>query len=171
MIGPGELSVLISYAHDPFIPAHMENALELTQSLRSRGIDADIDQFHSESGQNWPLWMLKAIQKADFVLCLASPLYKERFEASGDASRGLGSRWEGAIITEALYNESLAADSKFIAVVPEGCDSQHIPTLLQPLGRTHYRLPDDDEDLYRRLTGQPRVLPLALGDIVVLPHK
>jgi hypothetical protein len=149
----------------------MENALELTQSLRSRGIDADIDQFYSESGQNWPVWMQKAIANADFVLCLASPLYKERFEASGDVKKGLGSRWEGAIITEGLYAESLAADSKFIAVVPEGCNSRDIPSVLQPLGRTHYRLPDDDEDLYRRLTGQPRVLPLALGDIVVLPHR
>lgn len=56
---------------------------------------------------------------------------------------------------------------EILPAVLEGCNSRDVPSLLQPLERTHYRLPDGDEDLYRRVTGKYRVLPLALGDIVV----
>ena len=102
------------------------------------------------------------------MLCLASPTYKERAEGRGDSSIGRGARWEGAIITEELYSEFPASQSKFIAVVLEGCSPRHIPDILMPIGRTHYYWPDGDEDLYRRLTNQPRVVPVPLGDIVQL---
>ena len=98
--------------------------------------------------------------------CIA--LYKERVEARGDATVGRGARWEGAVITHQLYEQFPSAQSRFIAMLLGGCSAQHIPDILLPVGRSFYEWPRDDEDLYRRLTRQPRVVPEPLGEIVRL---
>jgi hypothetical protein len=99
-------------------------------------------------------------------VCLASPNYKQRVEGAGDLQVGLGARWEGAVITQELYAH--INKSRCIAVVLEECSPEDIPDILFPIGHTYYQLPQDDEDLYRRLTNQPRVLPAPLGEIVKL---
>jgi hypothetical protein len=160
--------VFISYAHEYAVTGHGERALDLAQSLRLRGVEANIDQFIEHDPPTWPRWMIDEVRGADFVLCLASPAYRERTEGRGDPSVGRGARWEGAIITEELYSEFPATQSKFIAVVLEGCSPQNIPDILMPVGRSYYLWPGDDENLYRRLTRQPRVSPVPLGSIVLL---
>lgn len=160
--------VFVSYAHEPKLVGHRERALELAQSLRLKGVQAIIDQYHENDPPTWPRWMLDEVRGADFVLCLASPRYKERTEGRGDPADGRGARWEGAIITEELYSEFPGSQAKFVAVVLEGSSSKHIPDILMPTGRTWYRWPEDDDLLYRRLTGQPRVIPAPLGAIVQL---
>jgi hypothetical protein len=147
---------------------HRERALDLAQSLRLKGIEANIDQFIEHDPPTWPRWMLDEVRGADFVLCLASPLYKMRTEGLGDPSIGRGSRWEGAVITEELYAQFPGSQAKFVAVVLDGCSSDDIPDVLMPLGRTYYHWPEDEEGLYRRLTGQPRVTPALVGPIVRL---
>lgn len=160
--------VFISYAHEQDIDGHRERALELAQSLRLRGVEANIDQFLEHDPPLWPRWMSDEIRDSDFVLCLASPLYKQRVEMRGDATSGRGVRWEGSVITEELYAQSTAAQSRFIAVLLKDCSSQDIPDVLLPVGRSFYEWPRDDENLYRRLTKQPRVVPEPLGEIVRL---
>lgn len=71
-------------------------------------------------------------------------------------------------MTEELYSELSTHQSKFIAVVLDGCSRNDIPDVLMPIGRTFYYWPTDDEALYRRLTKQPRVVPAPLGDIILL---
>jgi hypothetical protein len=160
--------VFISYAHERDIDGHRKRALDLAQSLRIRGLNANIDQFVEHRPPIWPRWMIDEVRSADFVLCIASPSYKDRVEGRGDPTVGRGARWEGAIVTEELYSEFPRAHEKFIAVVPIGCSTDDIPDVLLPIGRSHYLLPQDDEDLYRRLTGQPRVIPAPLGAILRL---
>jgi hypothetical protein len=162
------IRVFVSYAHEPDIVEHRERVLELAQSLRLRGLEATIDQFTEHDPPVWPRWMLDQLRSADFVLCVASPGYKERVEQRGEPTRGRGARWEGAIVTEELYAEFPQAHKKFIAVVLDRCSTEDIPDVLMPVGRSYYVLPRDDEDLYRRLTGQPRVVPAPLGTIVRL---
>ncbi len=163
--------VFVSYAHEPDIEGHRDRALELTQSLRLRGVEANIDQFVEHDPPIWPRWMLDQIKDSDYVLCLASPLYRERAEARGDHSVGRGARWEGAIITEELYFDVAVGNQKFLAVVLEKCSVDDIPDVLLPLGRSYYVWPLDDELLYRRITGQPAVIPAALGDVILLPPR
>lgn len=158
--------IFVSYAHEPGITGHKERALDLAQSLRLKGIDANIDQFVEHDPPTWPRWMLDEVRGADFVLCLASPLYKQRTQGSGDPFEGRGARWEGAIITEELYAQFPGSQAKFIATILHGCSAEDIPDVLLPVGRTYYRWPEDEESLYRRLTGQPRVIPIPLGQIV-----
>jgi SEFIR domain len=163
--------VLVSYAHERAIDGHRGRALDLAQSLRIRGVEAIIDQFLEHDPPFWPRWMTTEVRAADYVLCLASPAYKERVEGRGDPRVGRGARWEGVIITEQLYEEFSTAEKKFIAVVLEKCSPEDIPDILLPIGRSYYYWPQDDEDLYRRLTGQPRVLPAPLGEIIPLPSE
>lgn len=160
--------VFVSYAHEPQMNGHRTRALELAQSLRLRGVDAMIDQFVEHEGPHWPLWTQRNIRDAGFVLCLASPSYKQRVEGAGDPTIGRGSRWEGAVITEILYEQ---VGARCIAVVLEGCTPADIPDILLPIGHTYYEMPQDDEGLYRRLTNQPRALPAPLGQIVKLETK
>ena len=158
--------VFVSYAHEPVMAGHRDRALDLAQSLRLKGVEANIDQFVEHDPPTWPRWMIDDVRGADFVLCLASPLYKERAEGRGDPTQGRGARWEGAVITDELY--SRANQAKFIAVVLDGCSPEDIPDILMPVGRTYYHWPEDEEMLYRRITGQPRVSPVPLGKIVRL---
>jgi len=160
--------VLISYAHEYEIDGHRRRALELAQSLRLRGVEAVIDQYEEHDPPNWPRWMTEQVKTADFVICLASPAYKDRMEGRGDRSSGLGARWEGIVITEDLYASAYDSHRKFIAVVLPGCKPSEIPDVLLPMGRSYYHWPDDDEILYRRITNQPRVLAAPLGQIVRL---
>jgi hypothetical protein len=160
--------VFLSYAHEPGLAGHRERALDLAQSLRLKGIEANIDQFIEHDPPTWPRWMLDEVRGADFVLCLVSPSYKVRTEGGGNPNEGRGARWEGAVITEELYSQFPASQAKFIAVVLQGCSSEDIPDVLMPVGRSYYHWPDDEENLYRRLTGQPRVTPAPIGEIVQL---
>ncbi|WP_374210737.1 SEFIR domain-containing protein [Dietzia sp. Die43] len=157
--------VFISYAHELDIPDHRKKVLQLAQALRLSGVDATIDQFvEHDPPPHWPGWMIDQIKEADFVLCVASPLYKERVDGKGQHTAGLGARWEGLFITEELYND-LSRSTRFIAVVLDGYEPT-IPHVLRPLGSTHYYWPSNEEDLYRRITKQPRVIPAQLGPLI-----
>lgn len=162
----GRPKVFVSYAHEPKIVGHRERVLDLAQSLRLKGVEANMDQYVEHDPPTWPRWMLDEVRGADYVLCVASPRYKIRTEGRGEADEGRGARWEGAIITEELYAEFPSSQRKFIALVLQGCSPTDIPDVLMPIGRTYYHWPDDEEDLYRRLTGQPRVVPAPLGQLV-----
>lgn len=159
-------TVFISYAHEPSLPGHRDRALDLAQSLRLKGVEANIDQFVEHDPPTWPRWMMDEVRRSDFVLCLASPSYKSRVEGQGNPSVGRGARWEGAIITEELYASFPMLQSKFIAVVLDQCSAHEIPDILMPVGRSYYLWPEDEEGLYRRLTRQPRVAPAPLGEIL-----
>lgn len=163
----GPARVFVSYAHDPAITNHEGHALDLATSLRLRGVDASIDQWVEHTPSFWPIWMAHQVRDADFVLCLASPLYKERCEQLGDPTVGRGARWEGALITHAMYANIIEAPAKFLSVLLQGTGPEHIPDVLMPYGYTYYRWPEDDELLYRRITGQPLVVPPPLGPLVI----
>jgi TIR domain len=123
--------VFISYSHDS--EEHRNNIVDLAQSLRQQGIDAQIDQFYESPPQlSWPMWMMDQIE-SDFVLLVFTETYERRFRGRETPGRGLGVRWEGAIITSELYH---AVDDrvKYIPVVVSMVDARLIPppSLSQP---------------------------------------
>jgi hypothetical protein len=108
------------------------------------------------------------IEKADFVLCIGSPLYIKRFDGKEEKGKGLGAKWEGAIIYQSFY-EVQGGDAKFIGVAFSREDAEKcIPLVLR--GPTRYVLEDERayEDLYRRLTNQPRIVAPPIGEMRVL---
>ena len=160
--------VFISYSHDS--EEHKRAVLSLSDSLRSRGIDCTIDQYEESPPAGWAHWSYSRVEEADFVLVICTETYHRRFRLEEESGKGEGAKWEGVIITQHLYN-TLGRHNKFIPVVFEPEDERHIPLPLS--GSTKYVLsrPGDDENLYRRLTGQPKVLKPPLGEREVLPPE
>jgi hypothetical protein len=113
--------------------------------------------------------MENQIAWADWVLVICTETYCRRFNGQEEEGKGLGARWEGAIITQRLY-EQAGNNAKFIPVAFSSEDAQHVPELLKPT--TRYSLNDEAQydELYRRLTNQPAIPMPPLGSIRRLPR-
>lgn len=92
--------------------------------------------------------MEKQIEQSDFVLIVCSELYLQRFRRE-DPSAGRGVAFEGAIITQTLYDHH-CHNKKFIPVTPVGSGLENVPIFLKSF--TAYHLPSDYISLYRLLT-------------------
>jgi len=112
--------------------------------------------------------MEKQIRESDFVLMVCTEDYSRRVLGGEDPGRGRGVRWEGHLIFEAIYQADIR-NTKFIPVVLKASASQWIPAVLQ--GTNYYDLGTNDgyEELYRRLTDQPRIIKPKLGQRRSLP--
>ncbi len=157
--------VFISYSHDS--AGHKLRVLELANTLRQDGIDARIDRYVSFPSEGWPRWMTQQVDEADAVLIVCSETYKERFNGAGPAKKGLGVRWEGLILTQALYEDMASNNAKFIPVLFEETSATTIPAPLRPF--TYFQLPNQYDDLLRILTNQPEVEMPAIGATKRLP--
>ena len=158
--------VFISYSHDS--PEHKSRVRELSDRLRRYGVDSNIDQYEQSPPEGWPRWMERQIEEAEFVLVVCTETYVRRFRGVEEAGGGLGGSWEGAILTQHLY-DAQARNTRFIPVLFAPQDELHVPVVLR--GATRYRL-DAEEGylaLYRRLTAQPEVLRPPLGQRRTLP--
>jgi len=146
--------VFISYSHDSV--EHVERVLELSDKLRSEGVDCVLDQYETSPPEGWPRWMDKKIRYSKFVLLVCTERYFKRVMGEEQEGKGLGVRWEGNLIYQHFYNTGTFSN-KFIPVVYSNIDQQFIPVPLQ--GATYYNLEATGgyDDLYRRLTHQPKV--------------
>ena len=162
---PARPRVFISYSHDS--DQHMTRCLTLAQQLRQHGIDAWIDQFESAPEQGWPRWAYDQLLGAAYTLVVCTEQYRRRFEGQETAGTGQGVVWEGAITQQLLYDDD-ARNRRFIPVLLD--DVHHaVPRVLR--GATHYRLPQDFEPLLRRLSEQPAVEPVPVGQLVQFPAR
>jgi hypothetical protein len=158
--------VFMSYTHDT--ESHKSRVLELSERLRSDGVDSNVDQYEVSPPEGWPAWMRKQIKHADFVLVICSEHYLRRYEGLEEQGKGAGAKWEGAIISQELY-EAEGKNTKFIPIVFTRDDLKHIP--IEMRGGTHYLLDSDAsyDDLYAHLTEQPRTVKSELGELRQLP--
>lgn len=154
--------VFISYSHDS--PDHQARVLALANRLRDDGVDCVIDQYIVVPPEGWPRWMDRQISQADFVLLVCTNTYFRRVIGEEQRGKGLGVRWEGRLIFQHIYNAG-ATNTKFIPILFELGTPAHIPTPLQ--STTFYAVHTEDgyEDLYRRLTNQPRTVQPKLGKL------
>jgi len=158
--------VFISYSHDS--REHARRVLDLSDRLRRGGVDCTIDQYEESPREGWSRWMMNQIEQAEFVLVVCTESYERRFRGKEEAGKGLGARWEGAIITEEIYQNE-ANNTKFIPLLFSVGDAVHIPVMLR--SATYYDLGSEEgyEKLYRRLTRQPQITPPSLGKIIPMP--
>jgi formylglycine-generating enzyme required for sulfatase activity len=166
MPAPEHPKVFISYTHDS--PEHRDRMLTLSDRLRADGIDCQIDQYEESPPEGWPRWMLNQIENADFVLVVCTETYARRFRGREESGKGLGAQWEGAVITQEIY-DAAARNTMFIPVLFRPDDSAYIPIVLR--GATYYQLHTEQgyEALYRRLTNQPLIRKPELGRIRPMP--
>jgi hypothetical protein len=153
--------VFVSYSDDS--PEHAERVLELAQWLRTHGIDAHVDQFEESPEEGWPRWIYTQVRESEFVLVVCTPGYLERCE--GEVPRGRRAdravKFESHLSLQEIHDAE-GRNRKFIPLVFNKDDiGECVPMPLR--SATHYRLPAQRDDLYRRLSDQPKVRPVPLG--------
>ncbi len=160
--------VFISYSHDS--PEHMDRVEALADRFRREGIDAHLDQYEASPTSGWPLWMQRQIEMADYVLVVCTAIYERRFAGAEEPGKGKGVVFEGAILTQKLY-DSERQPNRLVPVYFVAADEEFVPVVLRRL--THYNVGDEIgyENLYRFLTDQPAVAPSELGKLRRLPPR
>ncbi|HEX8494916.1 MAG TPA: toll/interleukin-1 receptor domain-containing protein [Pyrinomonadaceae bacterium] len=160
-----DINVFISYSHDS--SQHEARVLALADHLRADGINAIVDQYQLVPLDGWQLWMEKQIRDAQFVLLVCTETYLRRVMKE-DEGKGLGVMWESTIIYSHLYSAG-GVSEKFIPIVFEPGNIQHIPSTLQ--ATTYYDVGTDAgyDKLYRRLTNQHETPAPPIGMGRVLP--
>jgi len=160
--------VFISYSHDSV--EHGDAVLQLSNRLRSEGIDCILDQYEECPPEGWPRWMDAQIRNADFILMICTAFYLKKINENIDANIGLGVKWEGHLIYQHLYDAG-SLNNRFIPVLLAGGDVADVPTPLR--GATIYRLDNETEydRLYWRLRGETRNTKPVLGDLRQLPER
>jgi len=161
-------TVFISYSHDS--PEHADRVLALADRLREDGIDCALDQYETSPPEGWPKWMDRHIAKSDFVIVICTETYYRRVIGEEEPGKGRGVKWESTLTYQHLYDAD-AKNIRFVPVLFESGKVEHIPTPLR--GATYYYIDTEQgyEDLYRRLTGQPRTVKPELGKLRKLPPR
>lgn len=160
--------VFVSYSHDS--KAHAKRVLLLVDRLRAKGIDCEVDAFEEAPPEGWPAWMARQIREARYVLVVCTETYHRRVTGREKTGVGLGARWEGAHITQDLYERG-GQNDKFIPVVLATSDVAEIPDFLRHTTRYDLSGSDGFSKLYRRLTQQPKVVKRPLGQIEAMPPE
>jgi hypothetical protein len=172
---PKTIRVFISYAHDPDAQGHRDTVQRLCALLRRHGIDAWLDLYDTHRRQDWPLWMERQVEQADYVLVVASAAYKSRADGVLESGRGRGVQHEATILRELVYAHRKKWLAKILPVILPGNSVDDIPTFLQPYSSSHYIVNEltlqGIDDLYRVITAQPAYPSTPLGRMVVRPPR
>lgn len=150
--------VFISYSHDS--DTHVRTVLELANTLRTDGVDAQLDRFIEAPPEGWPRWVGRQVADADFIICVCSAQYRTSFEGRNDPQKGLGVNQEGFLIQQDLYDHANRSE-RYVPVVFDRGGRDTIPGTLRAF--QSYELPAQYEQLYRRVTRNPEVLPPILS--------
>ncbi|MFF7188181.1 TIR domain-containing protein [Streptomyces sp. NPDC008222] len=167
--------VFISYAHEDDGGAHADQVRELYQLLRANHVDAQWDGVAAEQRQNWPKWMVKEAEQADFVLVIASPAYKLRAEGTEAPGVGRGVAWETGLLEEYVYRHHRTWHRRVLTVVLPGGSPDDLPaylltTAVPPFIIDHLTR-EGAEKLLRYLLEQPYEIEPELGARPVLPPR
>lgn len=155
--------VFISYSHDS--DDHRERVLGLSERLRDDGLITMLDRYVNGSPlQGWPRWMLDQLDAADSVLVVCTETYYRRFRGHEVPGKGKGADWEGALITQEIY-DACSETLKFVPVLFSAEDEKFIPELLR--SGTYYALTSEGsyQSLYDFLLGQAGVEPGEIGTL------
>jgi len=155
--------VFISYSHDS--DEHRERVLALSERLRADGLETILDQYLNGSPlQGWPRWMLDQIDAADSVLVVCTQTYYRRFRGHEEPGKGKGGDWEGALITQEIY-DARSRTLKFIPVFLSAVVNEWIPEPLRSVN--YYALTSESEyqSLYDFLLEQAGVEPGQVGTL------
>jgi hypothetical protein len=156
-----EKTIFISYSHDS--DAHRAWVLALSERLRTDGIETLLDRYVNGSPpQGWPRWMLDGLDEAGAVLVVCTETYYRRFRGHGEPGKGKGADWEGAIITQEIY-DARSRTLKFVPVLFAPEDEKFIPEPLR--GVAYYTLTSESayQSLYDFVLEQSGVEPQPIG--------
>ncbi|MEN9865808.1 MAG: hypothetical protein RL748_1398, partial [Pseudomonadota bacterium] len=129
-------TVFISYAWES--DAFRAQVKALRDYLLANGVAvvSDFDHAIKPPELGWAVWMQQSIQDAAVVLVVCSASYKPRFEKRAPPTSGKGVAWEGAVITQDLYNAA-QRNNKFYPIFPDPFNFDHCPMALEPWCNGH----------------------------------
>jgi hypothetical protein len=169
MTNPSPPRVFISYSHDS--DDHRARVLGLSERLREDGIETILDRYVERGSppEGWPRWMLNGLEKATHVLCVCTETYYRRFRGQEVPGKGKGVDWEGALMTQSLY-DARSVSNKFIPVLFIRSDEHFVPEPFR--GQTFYVLDSDASylALYDALLDQSGVAPRPVGTLKQKPR-
>jgi tetratricopeptide (TPR) repeat protein len=156
------MKVFISYSHDS--EAHAERVLALANQLIHDGVDCVIDQYEPYPPEGWPKWMSTQLRECGPVLMVCTETYRDRVTGEEKAGVGKGVKWESTLAYNYIYHDD-SKNTRFIPVVFSADDIAFIPDILS--GASYHCLENEDgyEQLYRRLTGQLKVVKPTIGTV------
>lgn len=143
--------------------------LLLSNRLRREGIDCNIDQYETSPPEGWFRWMINQIEEADFVLIVCTENYEKLFKGKDEVGKGMGAKWEGAIITQELYYSE--ANNKCIPIVFSPQDSKYIPSILKSATYYVLNMEEINDELNARLTDQKLVIKPNIGKLRPITPK
>lgn len=137
--------VFISYSHDS--AEHKKWVLDFSTTLRNRGVDAILDQWDLQPGDDLPHFMETHLEGADYVLMICTEQYVEK---ANKGEGGVG--YEKMIITSTLLSKIDV--NKVIPIIRQsGTDNR--PTFLKSKLYINF---SNDADLEYNLDDLLRVL-------------
>lgn len=140
----------ISYSHDTL--EHKKWVLELASRLRNNGIDAILDQFELQPGDDLPNFMEKNLANANKIIMVCT----ERYVAKANDGKG-GVGYEKMIITSHLMKT--IDENKVIPIIRQN-GSAEVPTFLKSKLFINFSKNDDFEFSYDDLVRAIHKAPL-----------
>lgn len=151
--------VFISYSHDS--PGHKQWVLGLSEKLRDKGVNAILDQWDLNPGDDRTLFMEHGVKESDRVLVICTDRYVRK---ANDREGGVG--YEQLIVTAQLARD-LGTD-KFIPIIRQASGEEKTPTFLET--RVYIDFTDNSQfderfnELLYELYGVPVVQKPPLGE-------
>ncbi|WP_158641456.1 SEFIR domain-containing protein [Amycolatopsis eburnea] len=131
--------VFISYSHDT--EEHKAQVRKFATLLHSRiGLEVVLDQWQDNVRVDWSLWATRNLKAADFIIVVASPLYRARADGDAPPDEGRGAQFETAIIRNKLTKDLDDGTRRVLPVVLPGGSIDDIPEFLNPYSMTRYEI-------------------------------
>lgn len=147
----------MSYAHDS--SPHQKLVLRFCERLRRAGVDVRVDEWEDDLRRDWYLWMIEQLEKADYVIVVASPRYRAAGDGTLPPHTHRGVQTESAALRNYLHQDRETWTRKILPVILPGRSVEDIPLYLQPYCASHYRIPKISaagvSELTRVLAGRP----------------
>jgi len=135
----GGKQVFVSYVHES--AGHKADVKTLCDLLRTHGgATVLLDQDEPARRQDWQEWMTIGIIRSDYVLVVASPVYRAvgRYETSNTTRRGIDAEYR--LLTTLLAEDYPLWRRKILPVVLPGRAVSEIPVVFQPYDADYYAI-------------------------------
>ena len=155
--------VFISYSHDS--QEHKQWVLEFASRLRNSGIDAILDQWELQPGDDLPHFMEKHLSSSDRVIMVCTSRYVEK---ANSGAGGVG--YEKMIVTADLLK---TIDSNKVIPLIKQSGTHETPTFLKSKLFIDFSSEDQTEfafdELIRTLHGSPLFIKPPIGNSPFTP--
>jgi hypothetical protein len=125
----------MSYAHDS--TAHAEQVTRLAELLVANDVDVDLDRWAGPLRRDWVTWAVTGMQRADFILVIASPGYRSAGDGWARSTESRGVTHDAAVIRDLVYTDRKWT-SRILPVVLPSRSPDELPLFLQPSISDHH---------------------------------